>query len=59
VAPTDKTDKTSTVLSMTGNPRIDVEPHGGPTTVPGDHRFWPNPAEVPESGSPNLQEVAE
>jgi hypothetical protein len=33
-------------FSATGNPRIDVEPHGGPATVPGDRRFWPNPAEL-------------
>jgi hypothetical protein len=26
-----------------------VEPHGGPATVPGDRRFWPNPAELPEA----------
>jgi hypothetical protein len=32
-----------------GNPRIDVEPHGGPPTVPSHDRFWPNPAEVPEA----------
>ncbi len=26
-----------------------MEPHGGPATVPGDRRFWPNPAELPEA----------
>jgi hypothetical protein len=26
-----------------------VEPHGGPTAGPGDDRFWPNPAELPEA----------
>jgi hypothetical protein len=26
-----------------------VELHGGPATVPGDRRFWPNPAELPEA----------
>jgi hypothetical protein len=32
-----------------GNPRIYVKPHGGPTPVPGDYRFWPNPAELAET----------
>jgi hypothetical protein len=26
-----------------------VEPHGGPTTVPGDDRLGPNPAELAEA----------
>jgi hypothetical protein len=26
-----------------------VKPYGAPATAPGDHRFWPNPAEFPET----------
>jgi hypothetical protein len=44
----DKADETSRLLA-TGDPRIDVEPHGGSTTVGSDDRLCPNPPELPEA----------
>src|SRR5262245_7938113 len=46
---TDKTDKTPTSPSAVDNLRVDVEPHGGPTTLSGDDRLGPNPAELPKA----------